>query len=215
MEAQATNTGDLSGLSALGTAASTLWSRIAPAPNPGKTRTILFVGAAHGVGCSTLAACAAAGLARNLKAQVLLLEVGVESSSLATLLGLPAGPGFHEILCSAVAPEACMRGCGLEGLGVITAGRGTLPPGQLATEQASRIFERLRADRDFVLVDAPPLLKHPELTPILQHVDEAVLVLEAERTSREEARELMELVSRAGVRVLGSMLNRTRPSLFR
>jgi len=40
-------------------------------------------------------------------------------------------------------------------------------------------------------------------------------VLEAERTSREEARELMELVSRAGVRVLGSMLNRTRPSLFR
>lgn len=214
MDTQTSNTGDLSGLSALGAAAETLWARIAPVPTQGKRRTILFVGAQHGVGTSTLAACAAAGLARNLKAQVLLLELGVDSSSLAPLLGLPAGPGFQEILCSAVAPESCIRGCGLDGLGVVTAGRGKLPPGQLATEQASRALERLGSGRDFLLIDAPPILEHPELTPILQHVDEAVLVLEAERTSREQARELVELVSRAGVRILGSVLNRTRPSLF-
>jgi Mrp family chromosome partitioning ATPase len=205
-------TGSLEALRAIGGSAETLWARIAPGRSPGALRRILFVGAEHGTGTSTSACCAALGLVRNLQAKVALVELGVGPSTLAKLVGLPEGPGLHELLCSGASLRGCINGCGVDGLSLVTAGRGSLPAGQLASEHARGVFEQLGLGQDFLLVDCPPLQAHPELQPILLHVDEAVLVFEAERTQRERARELQELVSRAGVRVLGSVLNRVKPA---
>lgn len=206
--------GSFAGLDALGASTQTLWSQVALAPTHGKLRTILFTGAQHGVGTSTVTACTAAGLARNLRARVLLLEIAAGEKPLASLLGLPEGPGFQELVCGTATLQACLQSCGIESLDVITAGRGALPPGQIASESTRRVFEQLGDGRDFLLIDAPPLGLHPGLAPILHHADEAVLVLEAERTQRAEARELLEVVTRSGVRVLGSVLNRAQPSRF-
>jgi len=201
-------TGSLDALGAFGASADTLWSRIAPGRPPGALRRILFVGANQGAGTSTAACSAAAGLARNLRAKVMLVEIGAGSSTMAKILGLPEGPGFHDLVCANASLKGCVRSCGLDGLGVVTAGRGILPPGSLVSENALRVFAQLGAGQDYLLIDAAPIQAHPELHPILQHVDEAVLVFEAERTRREEARELFDIVTRAGVNVLGTVLNR-------
>jgi polysaccharide biosynthesis transport protein len=202
-------TGSLKGLAALGPTAEVLWSRIALGRSKGALRRILFVGSEHGCGTSSIACSTAAGLARNLQARVTLVEVGAGSSTLASILGLPEGPGLYDLLCANASLQGCVRNCGLERLGVVTAGRGALPAGLIASELARRVFEQLGAGNDFLLIDAPPIQEHPELTTILQHADEAVLVLEAEHTQRERAQELMNTINRSGVRILGSVLNRS------
>ncbi|MBK7644931.1 MAG: hypothetical protein IPJ19_18125 [Planctomycetes bacterium] len=205
-------TGSLAGFATFGPTTDVLWSRIAPARTSGTRRTILFMGTEHGVGTSTSACCAAIGLARNLKANVLLVEIGAGSSTLAGRLGLPEGPGFHELLLAGATLGACLRGCGQEGLAIVTAGRGVLPAGALAGERAVTLFEELGRGRDFVLIDAPPLREHPELHPVLQFAREAVLVIEADRTRSEHAKALQETVQRAGLQVIGAVLNRSKPT---
>ncbi len=207
-------TGSLEGLNSLGASAETLWTRIAPTIQHGTRRTIVFLGADHGAGTSTVAACTAAGLARHLRAKVTLVELGSGKPGLAPLLGLPEGPGLAELLREGAAVKNCVCGAGLEGLEIVSAGRGAVPVGSLASERAAKVFEELGAGRDFVLIDAPPIRQHPELHPILLHAREAVLVLVAEQTQRRAARELLEIVGRAGLGVLGCVLNRARPSPF-
>jgi Mrp family chromosome partitioning ATPase len=207
-------TGSLEALSALGSSAETLWTRIAPVLQQGTRRSIVFVGADHGAGTSTVAACTAAGLARHLRAKVLLVELGAGRPGLAPLLGLPEGPGLAEMLRDGVPAGACVCGSGLEGLEIVTAGRGAVPVGGLASERATRVFEELGAGRDFLLVDAPPIQLHTELHAVLMHAREAVVVLDADRTQRDAARGLLDILGRAGLSVLGCVLNRARHSPF-
>jgi Mrp family chromosome partitioning ATPase len=206
--------GSLAALDRFGTSADTLWTRIAPAKRPGELRTIAFVGAGQGVGTSTVAICTAVGLARHLRAKVTLVEIGLGASALAPLLGLSEAPGLSQVLAGTAPSASCVRGCGLDGLGVVTSGGGVAAPGDFASERTRKLFEELGAGRDFLLIDAPPLVAHPELHPILLHAREAVMVLEAGRTTREEASSLMEILVRSGVDVLGSVLNRVRPVPF-
>jgi len=207
-------TANLEALNSLGGSAGTLWTRIAPVLEHGTRRTIVFLGAEHGAGTSTVAACTAAGLARHLRAKVMLVELGAGRPGLAPLLGLPEGPGLADMLREGVSARDCVCGSGLEGLEVVTAGRGVVPVGGLASDRALRVFEELGAGRDFVIIDAPPIQQHTELHPILMHAREAVVVLNAERTQRDTARGLLEIVGRAGLTVLGCVLNRARRSPF-
>jgi Mrp family chromosome partitioning ATPase len=207
--------GSLAALENLGASADMLWARIAPVLKHGSLRTIVFLGSGPGAGTSTVAACAAAGLARNLRAKVLLVELGPGRTSLAGLFGLPEAPGLAELLGDAGAPASAVRASGLAGLDVLTAGRAGLPEGCLASERARKLFEQLGSGRDFLLVDAPPLLQHPALHTILLHAREAVLVVEADSTRRDEARELLETVRRAGIEVLGSVLTGVPPARSR
>jgi len=201
-------------LRSFGTNAETLWTRIAPAFQQGTRRTIVFVGTEARAGTSTVAACVAVGLARHLRARVMLVEVGNEMSGLAPLLGLPLGPGLTELLRDGASVKNCVNGSEVEGLEIVTSGVASLPAGSLASERAARVFEELGSGRDFLLIDAPPLQQHPELHPLLLHAREAVLVLAAEQTQRDAARELLETIGRAGLTVLGCVLNRARSSPF-
>jgi len=214
MSEPASRIANLEALRPFGASAESLWPRLANGVQPGTRRTIVFLGTTHRAGTSTVAACTAAALARNLRAKVVLVELGTGGSTLAPLLGLPEGPGLAELLREGATPRTCLRGCEIEGLEFVTAGRGSVQPGSLASARAVRVFEELGAGRDFLFIDAPPIQLHPELNPILMHAREAVLVLVAEETRREAARALLESVRRAGLTVIGSVLNRARTTPF-
>jgi Mrp family chromosome partitioning ATPase len=66
---------------------------------------------------------------------------------------------------------------------------------------------------DFLLFDAPPIHLQPEVRPLLWEVDQAVVVLEAGKTRKDDAKALLEALAIAHVEVLGCVLNRYRAEL--
>jgi protein-tyrosine kinase len=191
----------------------TLWTHLAPAGKPQSLRRILFTAPRSGQGTTTVALCAALGLARHLQAKVTLVETGAPSATLAALLGAEPQPGLSEVLAGEAERESAIRQ-GLDSeLIVMPAGSRPIQPGALNGDLARGLLEWLGQRRDFLLIDAPPLLLHPEARPLMWEADQIVVVLEAGRTRKDEARALVQALNEAQVEVLGCVLNRYRPDL--
>lgn len=75
---------------------------------------------------------------------------------------------------------------------------------------AEAFTDALRAACDVAVVVLPPLLKHPEALSLAAQLDGVVLVLEAERTRWEVAREAKQLMDGIGVKLLGVILNKRK-----
>ena len=185
-----------------------LWTHLAPKGKPETRKRILFTAPGPGQGTTTLACCAALGLARYLKGSVALVEVGGQSDALAKLLGIEARPGFSEALAGEIDPKSGIRPCNTPGLMVMPAGNGALRPGALAEEAARELLNWLSQGRDFVIIDTPPFHLHPELQPLLRSVHQAVVVVESGRARKDETQALIRTLKEGDVEVLGCDLNR-------
>lgn len=81
--------------------------------------------------------------------------------------------------------------------------------GSLSDASGAQVFAAaLRAHGETALVVLPPLLAHPEALAFASQMDGIVLVLEAEQTRWEVARELKSVLDTVGVKVLGAVLNK-------
>jgi len=191
----------------------TLWTHIAPAGKPESSKRILFTAAGAGQGTTTVALCAAIGLARHLKATVTLLEAGAPSGMLAVLLGAEPTPGFSEVLAGTADRAFAIRHGADPGMSFVPAGNHPYQPGDLTSDRAQELIRGFGNGRDYLLIDAPPILLHAEAHPLLWGVDQAVVVLEAGRSRKDQARALLKVLNDAQVEVLGCVLNRYRPEL--
>jgi Mrp family chromosome partitioning ATPase len=191
----------------------TLWTHIAPAGKPQSTRRILFTSPGAGQGTTTVALCAAIGLARHLKATVTLLETGAPSRTLAALLGAEPTPGFSEVLAGEAERAAAIRRSSDQGMLFVPAGNRSFDPGDLTGDSAQELVQGFANGRDYLLIDAPPILLHPEAHPLLWGIDQAVVILESGRSRKDQSRALLEILHDAEVEVLGCVLNRYQPEL--
>ncbi len=200
-----------------------LWARLAPfrgtitalfttilrEPRDGAGQRVLFAGVRGGEGVTTVAACAAVGLARFRQRPTTLVEANLFSRRLAALSGMPADPGFLE-LCSGASDLASVScAASTEGLTLIPAGGGSGPGSfeRFSAAQLAGVFAALAHETHYLLVDAPPVLAHPEAALLAEHCDSAVLVARARRTRGDDLREAREKLEAAGTRVLGVVLN--------
>jgi MinD-like ATPase involved in chromosome partitioning or flagellar assembly len=193
--------------------ADTLWTHLAPGGKPESTRRILFTAPAEGQGTTTVALCAAMGLARHLKATVTLVETGAPSTALATMLGAEPSPGFSEALAGVAERAAAIRKSEDKAFFFVPAGSRPFEHGELTGGRARELVEVLGTGRDYLLIDAPPILLHPEAHALLWGVDQAVVVLEAGRSRKDQSQALIRLLHDAQVEVLGCVLNRYKPEL--
>jgi Mrp family chromosome partitioning ATPase len=100
-----------------------------------------------------------------------------------------------------------------QGMRFVPAGNRPFAPGDLTGERARELVSGFGDGGDYLLIDAPPILLHPEAHPLLWRVDQAVVVLEAGRSRKDQSRALLKLLHGAGVEVLGCVLNRYQPEL--
>lgn len=191
----------------------TLWTHLAPGGKPESTRRILFTAPAEGQGTTTVALCAAIGLVRHLQASVTLIETGAPSGSLAAMLGAEPSPGFSEVLAGQAERAQASRKSEDPGLSFVPSGLRTYEPGELTGERARDLVEAFGQGRDFLLIDSPPVLHHPEAHALLWAVDQAVIVLEAGASRKDHSRALVRLLHDAEIEVLGCVLNRYTPEL--
>ena len=74
----------------------------------------------------------------------------------------------------------------------------------------SALLEQLRDRFDFVILDMPPVNVYGDALILGPRLDAAVLVIEADATRLPEVERARRTLERAGVRFVGSVLNRRR-----
>lgn len=156
-----------------------------------------------GAGASTVAMNLAAMLRERGDAPVWLVEAELRHPSLARSLGLADG-GFNRLVDESAAFEDCAVTHPASGLKVLAA-RASGEPLPLLRRAAERLAE---PPEGRMVVDLPPLLERPDASLMLPVLDGVLLVLEAEATRWEVAREARRRLDAAGATVLGAVLNK-------
>ena len=197
--------------------ADAIWAGLARTRFDNHPARVLFLGTEPGCGTTSIAAATAIGLARNMRVDVRLVEANLKRPGVAAQLGLQAARGLSDVLDGKTLLDDCMlRVTGCKGLQIVPGGTGRTPfPGEFATELASQVMYALTTGTDFVILDAPPILGHPETRTLLRWCDGVVLVLRAGSTRIGDAKKALRIFRESGVPVIGTVLNRFRSEHMR
>jgi len=162
-------------------------------PGEGKTSTTINLGA-------TLA---------SLGSKVVIVDCDMRRPACHRSTGVENKPGFVQCLTGHVdLAEALLPVPGVENLSVIPCG--PIPPNPaeiLSSPMAGELFQRLRSQFEYVLVDSPPLLSVADSRILSTLTDAVVLVVRAYETSYDVVRRARALLYGAGARILGVALN--------
>jgi hypothetical protein len=185
-----------------------LVSRVFLLPGSDGPRVVLFCGVDYSDGAGYVCARASEILTSRTGASVCMVEANSSWPFLHQHFGLDKLLGVSDPLVqSGPIPSFAQRvansnlwilpfGCG-------AAGRQSL----LASDRLQSRIGELRAEFDYVLINAPPMSFCVETISLGQVSDGAILVIKSESTHREAARTAKGNLESAKVRVLGAVLN--------
>lgn len=161
-------------------------------------QNILMVTSARpGEGKSFTALNLAGSIAQHGPDKVLLVDVDGKPRSLSVLLGVSAEPGFLDLIADpTLNPAKLALRTALPNLSVLPIGtrrpEGAASGGRAVApviEQIGRVFPN-----HLVVLDAPPCLSTSDPHTIAPHVGQIVMVVEAQRTQRNEVEAALDLV---------------------
>lgn len=112
---------------------------------------------------------------------------------------LGTGGDFHEYLVN----------IGVEGLDILPAG--TIPPNPseiLGSKKWQNLIDKLAAEYDYVIIDAPPVLPVADSTIMATKVDGVIMVVASNETSKMQAIETKKRLELVGANILGVVLNK-------
>lgn len=162
-----------------------------------------------GDGATTVAACAAIGLARHLSEPVMFVEANTKNPGLAFQLSLPGTPGFIELMRGEAPLADVIHGTGVPGLHCIVGG-GPNAGGMGGNRRLEEILEELDRTYRVVVFDAGAILPYSDSSLLLQYVDEAILVASAGRTRDQDLLKAAQIVSASETPLVGTVLNQYR-----
>jgi capsular exopolysaccharide synthesis family protein len=170
-------------------------------------RVILVTSAVSGEGKTTLASHLAGSLARAGR-RTLLIDCDLRRPAAHQLFELPLQPGFSEALMGEVHVAEATLSTAIDSLWMIPAGDWDREVMQaLARDGVGRIFDKLRNEYDFIIVDSHPVLPATDSLLIAQHADAVVLSVlrEVSRTPRVYA--AFQKLATLGIHVLGAVVS--------
>ena len=140
-----------------------------------ESRVVLVTSAVSGEGKTTLATQIAMSLARAGK-NTALVDFDLRRPSIDKAFQLPLDPGVSEVLCQEATVADVVQPIDFPNLSVVTSGRcDRLALQALANGGDALIFEELRKEFDFVIVDGSPILPVADSRYVAQHVDKVVM----------------------------------------
>lgn len=172
-------------------------------------RAVVFAGIDHGNGCSRMCIRVAETLASRIRGSICLVDANFRSPSLDKYFGI----SNHHGLADALIQEGPIRSFGkqlrpeklwLLSCGALTAGSSTF----MNSDRLKSRFAELRKEFDYILIDAPPLIRYADAVALGELTDGFVLILEANSTRRESVLKVTEHLRASNILVLGVVLNR-------
>lgn len=171
-----------------------------------QTRVVLVSSAVAGEGKTTLATQLALSLARTGHPTVL-VDFDIRQPAIDQVFAVPLEPGVAEILRDGVDLHEALQDTDHENLAVLPAGRGNRRLlVSLANGAVRGLFDQLRQEFEFVVVDASPILPVPDTRFLAKHVDGVVLSVLRDVSSVPNILSACEVLAGFGVRPLGAVV---------
>ena len=190
-----------------------------PAGREQPLQTVMVVSCRAGTGSTTTATLLARTLAEGKNFRVLIIDGNFRTSSLNRTFKVKNNGGFTEIVSAGAPFEAHIQPTDRKNLFVLTTGQISLLPAEVFEGKAIEILlAELKQKFDFIIFDAAPVVEFPDSYALAPKVDGIILVVEAEKTSIEDAQRAKRNIEQAGGRLLGVVLNRRKnyiPSFLR
>jgi len=188
-----------------------LYKKIDALFNRTKSKVIQFIGAREGEGASTISREFARVAADRIGDSVLLMDADRHMPSLNHYYKIQNDYGWVEALKQGELIKGSFQRIGQSTLFV--------SPSTNSTRSTPEIFkgpifeevcQGLRDEFDWVLIDSAPLSISPDGLAIAAKADGIILVVEAERTKWQVAKEVKDSLTRVGGNILGVVLNKRR-----
>jgi Mrp family chromosome partitioning ATPase len=166
-------------------------------------RSIAFVASQSGEGTTTIVQQFAATLARDERQRTVIVDANTREPS----LRYDADQRVARLIRARSTSRDAGVSLNLHGWPLPDA---MLEAGLFAPGAARAVVEGLYSSYDWILLDLPPALETPDAAALAAVADGAVLVMQSGRTKRPVVARSVDLLRKAGARVLGSVLNRRR-----
>jgi protein-tyrosine kinase len=172
-------------------------------------RVVVFAGIDHGNGCSQMCVSVAETLASSSRGPVCLVDANFRSPALPELFGTTNHRGLTDALLEQGPINSFTSMVTPDNLWLLSSGAlAADSPNLLASEQFRERLQELHQGFDFVIIDAPPLIRYSDAVVLGQLSDGLVLVLEADATRRESASVVAATLRSAKVPILAAVLNK-------
>jgi capsular exopolysaccharide synthesis family protein len=172
-----------------------------------RRQVVLVTSAATNEGRTTVASQLAASLARAGR-RTLLVDGDLRRPALHALFDAPLEDGLCEVLRAEVDVADVIRPTHAEGLWLLTAGYCDIDAiHALATEQMQPVFDKLRAEYDFIIIDGAPVLGMSDALIFGQYSDGAILSVRRDQSQMPKIHQAAELLRGVGIRIIGAVVN--------
>jgi len=160
-------------------------------------RVVLITSAVGGEGKTSLATQLAMSLAHRGRKTVL-VDCSLRRPAIDGIFNLPLRPGVSEFLRGEAG--LTVKGTSVRNLSVVTAGRWNRPAvTALAGESAAALFDRLREEHDFVVIDSSPVLPLADTRFVAQHADLALLCVMRDVSRIPKTSEAYDILAALGI----------------
>lgn len=171
------------------------------------TRVVMVTSAAAGEGKTTLASQLAASIARAGR-RTLLVDGDLRNPTCHRLLDVPLEPGLCDVLRGEVELQDAVRPTRANGLWTMPAGRCDREGVEaLARNVLREVFDQLRTEFDFVIIDAGPVLPIADSLLLGQHVDATLLTVLLNVSQLPKVYDAYERLQSVGIPVMGAVVS--------
>jgi receptor protein-tyrosine kinase len=161
----------------------------------------------RGDGKSTVAAnlAIAAALAGR---RTLLIDADLRKPILHKVFDVSGRAGIADVVNDGLNVEQVVHATAVRGLSLLPAGTLNGSPAEvIGSPEFTRLVRRLEVEFDLIVLDAPPLLGTGDARVLAAHSDAAVVVLRAQRSTRQAAKQACDRIAGVGCALLGLVFN--------
>jgi succinoglycan biosynthesis transport protein ExoP len=179
----------------------------------GGSQSILVTSSVPGEGKSSTAVALALVLA-EVGHRVVLVDADLRRPTVADVLGLEGAVGLSTLLTHQIELADALQPLGSTGLHVLASGRVPPNPSELLASRAMEVLVAdLRAQYDYVVIDAPPVLPVTDPVVLAGRVSSVLHVGSVDgRLTTHDLRTASGRLQAVGARVVGVVANRVRPT---